>query len=174
MSGTRDGRNADEEDNGMVVPKNEVTTFLDTLREYSASCTDSREHIENKREALAVMEANVESVVRDCKKQCADAVKKIDIKMKQLSTMAANNKKEKEDMKTERETFEQLVEKAREKCREINVILRRVTVKETYVISYVELSKESEMIRRTQYKRAVNAGYIYKEVENCTLLSLTL
>lgn len=86
----RTAGNGETED--VLVPRSEVRTFLNTLQEFSTSCSASRESVESNKAFVEGIERDVCHFADECTKKMDSAVRDVEAKMKQLTNMAKNHK----------------------------------------------------------------------------------
>lgn len=141
----------------MKVAGEQVQTFLSTLQGYSVSCAQSRKVVE---ETLC----NVEKVEKDIgknNKKLLTHVKKIKT---DVMNMVSKHETAVNEMKREIATVKERASVVEERYVEVMGALEPIEVKETFVCSLADVTKESERLMRRLYTRSLYAGTICREI----------
>lgn len=170
----------------VVVPKSQEKNFMDTLRTFSESCCASQKGVQegevNAKQALQAVETvktEVDKVAESVHVECEASRKITEERMAEMKAMRKSMQdalrdilKEKREVMDEKKLVEELVEKATDQCREALRISSRVELKENFVCSYAEMVRESEVLTGYQYKRALYASILCREMASSALGAL--
>lgn len=156
----------------MIVPRDQADKFVSTLKGYAETCAQS--------EANATSEHNRAA---DCVKQCeqlrllcaeerrnmAECSLNVQTEMRKLDQ---KTKKHDEFMKENKQVIGSLLDDATDTCNNCKRAACRVDVKESFVQSYVDVAKETEIAIRQKYTRTIYAASISRQVAFSSLKTM--
>lgn len=155
----------------VVVPKDQVQVFTDTLKRFAERCEKSQATIEAKcshlEEVQRCADAKVEDMTKimkdmeDMLKKCTDQTTAARKEIQNAHCMPSS---ELSDVRQDISKMKQLQANAAETLRDAQSIERRVQLKESLVCTYVGIVQRSEAYTRNHYKRTVYADTLCKEI----------
>lgn len=179
----------------VLVPARQVIKFMNTLRQYSESCSESRRVVDDSqkrnREEMEELKSERKRVADETacnRKQSSDILQKMVALKARCTKLLKRNDKQKAGLQVEkgkldeqesalqilkqRDEVNKALGEEKKICAETSKIHTTVSMKENFVCSCLETMKICEVMSCAQYNRTMYAGTLSKQMTRCSLDTL--